>query len=290
MIQNLDFALGFFITIIFLASVVVILTLIYLSHPKLRTPIVKKETSQAKTAKPKEEHLIVDKDHVVQPENQDTIVDDKAPAKESKETRIPETPVNEAKSAVNTKAESPKLATEDKKNTGNEALKAVPDSNNPPNANPPLSQAEIDLKSKPNPETPPVKDNPPPVTSLNVPVAQGQLAPVTAGGVEKTSLEVKSEEASKVAQPETGNQTQSPSINLIKENEGKKPMEDKPVEDPPQDAKSDGDFGDLFAEEMEETEASRLAKELKDVDTADILQTSQSLVSQFKRKKNSLVD
>jgi hypothetical protein len=289
MIQNLDFALGFFITIIFLASLVVILTLIYLSHPKLRTPIVKKETRQVKTAKPKEENLIVPEDDVVQPENQDTIVEDKAPAKESKETKIAETPVNEAKSASTAKPESPKLAAEDKKNTGNEAPIAVPDSNNLPNANPPLSQADMNLKSKPNPETPPVKDSPPPVTPPNVSAAQGQLAPVTAGGVEKTSLEVKSEEAGKVAQPETDNQTQGSTINLVKENKAEKPMEDKHVENPAQDARSDGDFGDLFAEEMEETEASRLAKELKDVDTADILQTSQSLVRQFKRKKNSLV-
>jgi hypothetical protein len=197
--------------------------------------------------------------------------------------------VNQAKSAKTTTQDSPILATEDKKNIRNEAIKAGPDSNNLPNAKPPLPQAEPNLKSVSNPETSPVKDSPPPVTPPNVPVAQGQTVPVTTGGMKKTSLEIKSGEAGKMAQPETGNQPQSPTINLVKENEGKKPIEDKPVENPPQDAKSDGDFGDLFAEEMEETEASRLAKELKDVDTADILQTSQSLISQFKRKKNSLV-
>jgi hypothetical protein len=51
-----------------------------------------------------------------------------------------------------------------------------------------------------------------------------------------------------------------------------------------QSSNSDSEFSELFTEDTEETEAMRLAKEMNEVDTEDLLQTSQDLISQFKRK------
>jgi hypothetical protein len=55
----------------------------------------------------------------------------------------------------------------------------------------------------------------------------------------------------------------------------------------PKPASSSSDFSGLFTDDdIEESEADRLAKELNEVDTDDILAESLNLMSQFKRNKN----
>jgi hypothetical protein len=73
-----------------------------------------------------------------------------------------------------------------------------------------------------------------------------------------------------------------PSINVVNENGGKTEMEEKP-----RTTNVDADFSELFAQDDdEENEVSRLAKELVEVDTQDILETSQNLINRMKKQGN----
>jgi hypothetical protein len=84
----------------------------------------------------------------------------------------------------------------------------------------------------------------------------------------------------KAALLETEIKPGGPSIKIVNEKAGVTEMENKPKE-----VKSSDDFSDLFTEDNdEENEVSRLAKELKDIDSRSILSDSLDLINQFKRK------
>jgi hypothetical protein len=113
--------------------------------------------------------------------------------------------------------------------------------------------------------------NPPLITVTNAPKPQAQtVTPVNSAPgnpvLSPMSNTEKKEEKLPTNQPAT-------------ENSAKKDDDDKT-----KSAGSMDEFSDLFTEDIEETEAMRLAKEMNDVDTEDLLQTSQDLISQFKRK------
>jgi hypothetical protein len=81
---------------------------------------------------------------------------------------------------------------------------------------------------------------------------------------------------------ETQVKTSSPSIKIVNEKEGNIEMENKPKE-----VKSTDDFSELFTEEDdEENEVSRLANELGDLDTQNILGDSLDLIKQIKKSNN----
>ena len=100
-----------------------------------------------------------------------------------------------------------------------------------------------------------------------------------------------------------------PSIKIVNDKLGKSLKEEKPASDPlqivpsikivndkpekslkeekPNLTNSTNDFSELFTnEDIGENEASKLANELNDVDTTDILEESRNLLNQLRRNKN----
>jgi len=93
---------------------------------------------------------------------------------------------------------------------------------------------------------------------------------------------VKPAETKKEGTVATESKATSPSLTIINEKGGSTKVEEKQ-----KTAATDGDFADLFSGDGDEdNEVSRLAKELNEIETRDILEDSRDLISQFKKTKN----
>jgi hypothetical protein len=298
MIQSLDFALGFFVTVIFLASVVVVLTLIYVSHPKLGTQTAKGEKGTKKIPSLKKENLSGARGDKARTGALES-AGDHSPEKLSKKEKKSDIPVQGKETSEKTPALPAPSVSELVTDKKIEAKKEEPNSVSRENEKSPLTQPEAPKKTPPPDMTSGIEKPP---ASQNQPVSANPLAATTDVSVIKSftapsgppvgakpKLEAQLVQSVQSMKPETAVNPVSPSVPMASDNETKKATEEKLQTDPVQDSRSDGDFSDLFAEEMEENEASRLAKELGDIDTENILQTSQSLISQIRRKKKAFV-
>jgi len=153
-----------------------------------------------------------------------------------------------------------------------------------------INKAEVPLKNQPAEanhaavQPAPVVNQPvaePPPQIINV-VYGAPVAPPTNAPVQEKpnsepmkNIEVKEMKIETRATPDTpANQTDKD-----------KPVKTE-VENITKNSGSAGDFSELFTQDEEETEVSRLAKELEEVDSVDILEESRDLISQFKRVKN----
>jgi hypothetical protein len=254
---------GFLVAMYFMASAIVALTLVYFSRPK---------------PKKRESHNKVEPlEQVKSAEGQAPDQPEKDARNESIEAAKPETVqgspeplavVNPAKAA----AASP---------PGPPAEKEELDLKKPKNVDQPAVEKQAspeqggDLKKEENPH-----QKSPLITVTNAPKSQPESAAAAASVQEKPAAGSARPVESNEIKPETG-VPPAQIGNTVKENAAKNENEAKP-----KTTKADSDFSELFAEDTEETEASRLAKELEDIDTEDILKTSQDLISQIKVNKH----
>ena len=254
---------GFLVAMYFMASAIVALTLVYFSRPK-----PKKGESHTKV-EPFEQVKSAKGQAPYQPE--------KDARNEATEAAIPVAAhgspeplvvVNPAESAAVSPPEPPKE-------------KEELDLNKPKNVNQPVVEKQAspeqggDLKKEENPH-----QKSPLITVTNAPKTQPESATAAASVQEKPADET----ARPVGNNEVKQENGVPPAqigNTVKENSAKIENEAKP-----KPTKADSDFSELFTEDTEETEASRLAKELEDIDTEDILKTSQDLISQIKVNKH----
>jgi hypothetical protein len=248
---------GFLVGMYFMASAIVALTLVYFSRPK-----PKKGDSQNKPDPLAQTNLAEVQNQPGLPENH--------PRAEDLEAR----PKPEAVSSQ----------------PGPEAVSRAPEPS-VGKEGPALNKAE-----NANPEDPGIKESPgqggeinkeenlkqgsPLITVTNAPKPQAGPAPPVAPAQDKLAAEGVKPVNTKEEKPQTNAVPAAAAGQAVTENQGKSENEAKP-----KTANSKDDFSELFTEDTEESEASRLAKELEDIDTEDILQTSQDLISQFKRGK-----
>lgn len=129
---------------------------------------------------------------------------------------------------------------------------------------------KLDISKEPN--TPPVgsPDHPPLITVTNAPKAPAEAAAKFDINREKTA------QPAAVNADATGEKPKTETVSSASSNQA--------TNENSKSANSDSDFSEIFTEDTEETEATRLAKELDEIDTDALLQTSQDLMLRFKRK------
>lgn len=159
------------------------------------------------------------------------------------------------------------------------------------NGNPPSNTPWIvpNDQHEPSPSATLVQDksanteNSAPTAVRSVTVAQVNSVSSTLPNEKTGTLErATNSEQAKAVIVETPVKTTIPSIKIVNEKEGNIEMENKPKE-----VKSTDDFSDLFTEEDdEENEVSRLANELGDLDSQNILGDSLDLIKQIKKNNN----
>jgi hypothetical protein len=290
MYQKLDFALGFFITVVFLSSVVVALTMIYFSRskPKFQEEINGKEVETVNTFKLEQKGKLIGEP--TGSDSNESNADSKMESyinlfkkffkvsSSSKPTSEVNIPLTEAKFPETSVIDPPKSVGEKKsdnqKETSNSggisSEKLTVSQLNPLSEKPQIQQINVE------------KSGTPIVNTLNSSIKPDAVISSTSSTVEKKTVEVTDLQPDRNKQPEKEGILPVPVINVGNKNEVKDPMVDKTNEDQSRDGKTDMGFSELFAEEMEENEAGRLSKELSDIDTGDILKMSQNLVSRFK--------
>jgi hypothetical protein len=297
-------ATGFFIGISFMAAAVIALTVLYFTGPKLGNkndenkntpsdkseplPVVKKTDTLAKRSRFKIPNLLPKRNSKPEPPSgpltDKILADDKAKISEK-------IPLSKAEAADQKETGKAGSSLTDKKTeitpapVQSEPIAARPAADklaqpetasskiiNPVSGTPPASpvpMAPVPKVSVPATSPPGIKDspgaavNPPPVNS----------APEKANLEATKNVEVKEMKIETQTTPEKStNQT-----------EGGKPVQ-AAAESKPQNTSSETSFSDLFTQDEEEDEVGRLAKELADIDSDDILEESLSLINQLKRK------
>jgi hypothetical protein len=297
---------GFLVGIYFLASAVVALVLVYFSRPGAPTESRKAGAKQEKSASPKAaktpksaalrsrvrvnnlkgwrvfQKFKSDKNNAKKnsaggrsqknsPRNQPgpkSGVDQPAPTKLKNNADDRTNPANQFDHpAENLPAKAPDAAKEISgggKPVETVPLQPAPAATPAPNPTEPITNISLnnqstlgDLGNTPTPEKSAAGEKPKPEETQNG-------LPGGAGGAEMPKV------------------SPLPSINVVNENGGKIEMEEKP-----KTTKMDADFSELFVQDNdEENEVSRLAKELVEVDTQDILETSQTLIDRMKKQGN----
>jgi len=124
-----------------------------------------------------------------------------------------------------------------------------------------------------------------PVRTVTAGVAPAETVPVSTTLKEETNVSLTEPAARQAPDAEHTGNSSSPSITVVNESEAKDTMVDKPSGDQQRDVKKDMSFSDLFTEDTEETEATRLGKELSDIDAGDIAKMTQNLASQLKARR-----
>ena len=250
--------IGFLTGIYFLASAIVGLTLVYFSRPRLKIkdlkdnlePLVKVNVVETGIqAESQKNSSSKQPEVVVKPVEISTKVD-KLPEPTLVADKRPE--------STSTKEESDMIKFEILNKRASEKPEAM---------------------VKPNTAAAGAVVQPPLITVTNAPKAQAQAAALVKPVQDKPAQGPMNNAEVKEEKPKADTITVSPPSQTVNENSTKNDGEDKS-----KSANSNDDFSELFTEDTEETEATRLAKEMNDVDTDDLLQTSQDLISQFKRK------
>jgi hypothetical protein len=276
---NTNIAVGFFIGLCFMAMAVVALTILYFSNLRVRNPASKGKVEplqEAKNDKLKNPSRSSDKRQLFRIKRffQEHKKDSPPPMQpDSKELLVINQPGNSEIGAP--KKLETLSAVED---NGKQSLpKEDPSLLIPPPGKPELSAGILPVK-----EPPAEKANPIPVPADKTPKMQSatsspapliQVTPARETGkstnVKEVKLEIKTEPP-------------VPAATTVNENKEKSEMENTP-----KPANSNTAFSELFTDnDLEESEASKLAKELNDIDTQDILEESRALMDQFKKNKS----
>ena len=116
-------------------------------------------------------------------------------------------------------------------------------------------------------------------------VAQAGIASKSDPQQQAMSISLIEPGAKQAASSERPSNSSGPSITAVNESEARDTMADEPKGDQPRDVKQDTSFSDLFTEDTEETEATKLGKELSDIDAGDIAKMTQNLANQLKVRR-----
>ncbi len=277
MYQKLDFAIGFFIAIACLSSVLLALTFIYVSRLKPRmTP--KHATMAAATEAsghtvlselPEQPSLTriegrsIDVKTNLGPPNPTTLAP--VPSKVTGLDDIavvdqPKTTVAEAKDNERAASNSGDLSRES----------ASPDPPPPTEVRTQIPSLETKGQSK--------------VETVTPGAAPAEAVSISTSPQESTNVGLTELGAKQTANGERLGKSPGPSITVVNVSEAKGTMADEPKADQPRDVKQDA-FSDLFTEDTVETEATKLGKDLTDIDAGDILEMTQNLANQLKVRR-----
>ena len=245
--------LGFLIGIYFLALTIIALTMIYFSRPRQRNPLPKtgKELSKPVDAPMKDNQLALPENNALQkPETVEKIegfLNETGPLVDGK------APVAALKAVEETA--DPAVKKEDLDLNKTESLKEAP---------PEKTESTINAEALPVSSP----DHPPLITITNAPKAQA----------ESVAAKVEASPQKAAPEPLKGGDTKTEPKAYAAQVESSSTVANSNPD------KTSSDFSELFTEDTEENETGRLAKELADIETDSLLETSQSLISQLKRK------
>ncbi len=280
MYQKLDFALGFFITMIFLSSVVVTLTILYFSRSKPKNRVAQNDKG---TEKPIESNTGGEPNSIVESIKlniNDPVPDTSIPLDLLVQTTSENSPLNGNEPTERMIVD--KIDTVYKQSVENQPEKIIISKLS--NINSPLPPAfsvekqqpqKISLGNENNEATSPKDIH----GALNETVA----SPTTAEA--KTNISIDKLSSGSETNLKKGVNTNAPLIEETRESEVIEPMVDERKNPQPRDGQDDMGFSELFTEDSEETHAGRLSKDLSDIEANDILTMGQSLVSQFKGRR-----
>jgi hypothetical protein len=304
-----NISVGFLVGIYFLASALVALTLVYISRPRPKIQPVKNETEQVKTNNLTKESRFSRRPTL--PGSKHLFRNSLFIKKRSKIIKKEEPAVNPSSLSENNLASQEPSVIETEKNKTeelqlNEITLKDPKIQDKPDSSPDKSSVEEKMKNKENP-VPETKDKDkvsshptepstsPPIieeTRLEKESAGSNTPNIVSNSQKETGLLPNSDNQKATTESVKGAQTEKevnnetkpipavPLVKVVNEKQGKSEMNDKTKPENP-----NTDFSELFTQDTEETEASKLAKELSDIETEDILEESLSLISQFKKNK-----
>jgi hypothetical protein len=310
MYQKLDFVLGFFIIIIFLSSVVVTLTILYLSRSKSKDQSEKNDNKSEipRNGRKPESNLEPIKLSVREkndnkseiPRNgkkpKSNLEPIKLNAREkntAKNTKFPislteQTMAEKASLKMSESIESNITNTSDSnfiQSTENKAEKLIinklsgPKSGSKPGLSEETQQAKqmsIEVENHSNPKT------------LDYSKTSGGILLSPLAEENKTNNIENTDGQKLVPNSEIAVNLAILPTKQNLESEVKQPMADENKKDHPRVVQPDMGFSELFTEDTEESQASKLSKDLNDVDTNDILTMSQNLISQFKGRRPAI--
>jgi hypothetical protein len=125
-------------------------------------------------------------------------------------------------------------------------------------------------------------ENPVPTKITDVPNSQGDSIIPNTVLENGQNLETEKNTMAQEVKPEAVAASTVPLIKIVNENSLKTVKDDKS-----NNSSTGNDFSQLFTDEdVEENEATKLAKEMNDIDTGDILEGSRDLVNQLKRSRS----
>ncbi len=278
MYQKLDFAIGFFIAIAFLSSVLLALTFIYVSRLKPRTA--------SKLANVPAKAGASDPEELPESHEQPGVIAIEDPATD---VRINEDPPNPTTAtSVSSKVAGPDdTAIVDQIKTAVAEVKddelAGPSSGDlsQETPSPGLAPSTEVLAQGPSLETKEMTV----LETVTAKVAQAEIASKSDPQQQAMSISLIEPGAKQAASSERPSNSSGPSITVVNESEARDTMADEPKGDQPRDVKQDTSFSDLFTEDTEETEATKLGKELSDIDAGDIAKMTQNLANQLKVRR-----
>jgi|WetSurMetagenome_2_1015567.scaffolds.fasta_scaffold126762_2 hypothetical protein len=279
MYQKLDFVLGFFIVIICLSSVVVTLTILYFSRPKSKDMSVKNDNN---LEKPKNKKIPESNVEPIKPNNRDRniVTDTKIPTDFSVQTTAEKISLKLSEPIESNIVNKINLVV--KQSAENQPEKLIINklsTKESPSQSDSLSEKkqskQIFTKDE-NHSTPKIMD---------ISTTPSEIMPLPPITKDKTTKSVNTPEQKLETNPEKGLNLVPPPIKQNIEHEVKEQMTDENKKDQPRIVQPDMGFSELFTEDTEENQASKLSKELSDIDANDILTMSQSLVSQFRGKR-----
>jgi hypothetical protein len=276
--QSLDFAIGFFIAIVCLSSVMLALTLVYVSRLRPRTAlehgVMPVAATGSEPAEPSE------------PVEHSNLSEAKSPAidiQTSLDTANPTT-----STTVPSKGTGPDVMAVVDQSTytsaeaeGNERAGSNPGDSSEEPTSPEVSPSTEAPSQMPSSDTKELSA----VQTVTARVAPVETVPVSTIQKEETNTSLTEPAASQDPDAQNPGSSSSPSITVVNESEARDTMADKPSGDQQRDVKKDMSFSDLFTEDTEETEATRLGKELSDIDAGDIVKMTQNLASQLKARR-----
>lgn len=283
MYQKLDFALGFFIILTFLSSLVVALTLIYLSRPRPRNRLAQNDKGREKPTKLRTGEKSDSRSATTNQTNSDQVTETNIPLDLPSKTFAEDTSLEGSKvTEITIVPKIGKVIRPSGENQPEKPIISELSSVKPPL--PPASSVEnqqpqiIPLENEDQGTNRP-KDIPEP--------PNGIVSPRNSEEVKTTNIRTDKPSPGPEINLEKGGNPINP-LPLTKESaasEGKESMLNEPKEPQAGGAQDDRGFSDLFTEDTEETQAGKLSKELSDIETDDILTMSHSLVTQLRGRR-----
>jgi hypothetical protein len=277
MYQALDFAIAFCITVSLLSSVILALTLIYVSRLKPRKEV--KNKIKAQEPGPGEEAKLESIEAGVRSETRNLAADAHTPvnlAEQKNKIDVSSKVADPSETAISHEIPSEGTPKDQRVGSNQDTRSENADTSPKPDVAKEKGRAQVEPLE--------IKD-PSAIKTVNVNVAQATMAPPSPLEMKEPPAGLTGPDTKQMANHEHAGGGSAPSIKVINENEVKDKMADIPKEDPPADMKQDMSFSDLFTEDTEETEADKLGKQLGDIDAGDIVKMTQSLADQLKGKR-----